>query len=195
MSPSTDAELEQHLDAARRGDQAGYTGLYRCLAGRVAGFVRSRGADDVDGVVNEVFLGAFRNLDRFEGAAPEFRSWLFTIAWNKVADTHRANSRRVRTTGVDRLGHEPVGGNSEDDALDALGGRRVEELLEELTPEQRDVLLLRIVADLSLEETAAVTGRPVGAIKSMQHRALASLRKLLDEAVSPDDDPAITEVR
>lgn len=192
VSPSSDAEIEEHLGSARRGEQAGYTGLYRCLAGQVAGFVRSRGITDVDAVVNEVFLGAFRNLDRFEGASTGFRSWLFTIAWNKVVDVHRAEARRVRTTDVEGLTAEPVGGNSEDDALAVLGGRDVERLLARLTPEQRDVVLLRIVADLSLEETAAVTGRPIGAVKSMQHRALAAIRRILDEPVPLEADRTIT---
>lgn len=195
MSDELDAEIERHLDAARQGDQVGFTGLYRCLAGRVAGFARSRGVDDVDGLVNEVFLGAFRGLATFDGRAPEFRSWLFAIAWNKVTDGHRAAARRVRTAGLDPAEVEAVGGNSEDDALAALGSGSVQDMLDRLTPDQRDVLTLRVVADLSLEDTARITGRPVGAVKALQRRALASLRRILDEAVSPADDSTITEVR
>lgn len=194
MPAPADDQLGRFLDGARRGDQAGFTGIYQCLAGRVAGYVRSRRVDDVDGVVNEVFLGAFRNLDRFDGSATEFRSWLFAIAWNKVADAHRA-ARRVRTASLDALPTEPPGGDGEAEAVAALARDDVTALLDRLTPDQRDVLALRIVADLSLEETAAVLGRPVGAVKSMQHRALASLRRILDAAVSPGPDRTITEVR
>lgn len=92
-----DDEVEHHLRSARRLEQDGYTGLYRCLGGRVAGYVRSRGVGDVDEVVNDIFLAAFRSLASFEGDASRFRSWLFGIAWNKVADWHRWAQRQPVT--------------------------------------------------------------------------------------------------
>jgi RNA polymerase sigma-70 factor (ECF subfamily) len=61
----------------------------------------------------------------------------------------------------------------------------VRDLLADLTPDQRHVLALRVIADLSLEQVAAATGKPVGAVKALQHRALATLRrKIAGEAVS-----------
>lgn len=69
--------------------------------------------------------------------------------------------------------------SAEDHALANLGTERVRRLLEELTPDQRDVLTLRVLADLSVEQTAATLGKPPGAIKALQHRALAALRKQL----------------
>ena len=79
-----------------------------------------------------------------------------------------------------------VGGDSEHDAVQALASDDVERMLYALTDDQRNVLLLRIVADLSLEEAASILGKPVGAVKSLQRRALASLqRSFSPEAVSP----------
>jgi RNA polymerase sigma-70 factor (ECF subfamily) len=69
--------------------------------------------------------------------------------------------------------------------MDDLATKRVEALIEALAPDQRDVLLLRIVADLSLEQTADVLGKSVGAVKSLQHRGLAALRPIIGQAVSP----------
>ncbi len=61
-----------------------------------------------------------------------------------------------------------------------LSDQRLRVLLDGLSPDQRDVLLLRIVADLSIEDVAATLGKRRGAVKSLQHRALATLRRQLD---------------
>lgn len=192
-----DTEIDVYLDAARRGDQRGFTGLYRVLVGRVGGYVRVRGVLEVDDVVNEVFLGAFQNLDTFTGHAPQFRARLFAIAWNKVADWHRSTSRRP--TPVDAR-TEPAWSNSTDlhtdDQLDGgLASQSVGALLATLTRDQRDVLMMRIVADLSLEETAEALGKPTGAVKSLQHRALEALRRNINVPVSDSVPTAMTEVK
>jgi RNA polymerase sigma-70 factor (ECF subfamily) len=83
----------------------------------------------------------------------------------------------------------PAVAGADDDALVAIGDERVRELVASLPPDQRDVLLLRVVADLSIEDTAAALGKKPGAVKSLQHRAAASLRRRLgpegDQGVSP----------
>ncbi len=191
-----DDEIGDFLRLARRGNEKGYTELYRCLAPRVAGYVKARGVREVDDVVNEVFLGAFRNLHRFTGNAGDFRSWLFSIAWNKCADWHRSAARRpMHATGIALDDVRVAGGDVEDDALAGMATSSVEEMLEALTAEQRDVLLLRVVADMSLEQVAVVMDKPVGAVKALQHRALTALRKKLAEPVSPSADEPITRVR
>ena len=189
-----DDRLNAYLDLARLGDQAGFTGLYRTLSGRVAGFLRGRGVDDIDEVVNDVFLGAFRNLHTFEGDAARFRSWLFGIAFNKAADRHRSVQRRPRTAALDASTSDLVA--VEGHELDWSGDDNVSHLLSLLSTDQRDVLLLRIVADLSLAEAAEALGKPVGAIKSLQHRALATLARMISEqAVPPSDWSTTTESR
>jgi RNA polymerase sigma-70 factor (ECF subfamily) len=189
-----DDKLNGYLDLARLGDQAGFTGLYRVLSGRVAGFLRGRGVDDTDEVVNDVFLGAFRNLHTFEGEAAHFRSWLFGIAFNKAMDRHRSAQRRPRTVALDTTTTERLAVEGRE--LDWSGDDNVSQLLSLLSSDQRDVLLLRIVADLSLAETAETLGKPAGAIKSLQHRALATLARISSEqAVSQSDSRATTESR
>lgn len=173
-----DVEIDGFLVSARTGDELGFAGLYRLLAGKVAGYVRGHGVVDVDDVVNEVFLAAFVGLGSFAGDAQAFRSWLFGIAWNKTADWHRRERRRpAEVDDAESAVAVQVGGDAEEDAWRDLGASRVEALLASLTDDQRDVLLLRVVADLSLEETARIMGRPVGPVKALQHRALAALRR------------------
>ena len=189
-----DDALQRCLVLARGGEQDGYTAVYRCLAGRVAGYVRGRGVDDVDEVVNDVFLAAFSNLSTGPADAAGFRSWLFTIAHNKAVDWHRARRRRPVTV---ELGERPImGGDVDAEALASLGSANVAVLLALLSDDQCNVLLLRVVADLSLAETAEVLGKPIGAVKSLQHRALAALaRAMSNEAVSPNATGATTESR
>jgi len=185
---SVDQQIAPHLDAARAGDVAAFTAIYHALAGKVAGFVRGQGVRDVDDVVNEVFLGVFRNVGTFEGDASAFRSWLFTIARFKASDSVRA-AGRSQAMAVDELPELPIG-DVEAEALHAMSGDVVE-LLDVLTEEQREVILLRIVADLSLAQVAEITNRPTGAVKSIQHRALARLRRHLHDPVSETGPPTI----
>ena len=178
------------LDAARVGAGWAFERIYRQLGGAVHGYLRSQGVDDPEGATDDVFLRVFGGIGRFEGSPPAFRSWVFTIAHHLVVDRRRFASRRPREVAVERL-PEASGGRVavEDEIVGRIELSRLRALLDLLTPEQRDVLLLRFVADLSLEEVAEAQGRSVGAVKALQHRALASVRRLFeevgDEAVSP----------
>lgn len=173
------------LLAARRGEAWACARLYEDLKRPVVTFVRLRGARDADDVTSEVFLQVFRSLDRFEGDESGFRAWVFTIARHRLLDERRRIGRRVRETTFDAT-VDVVGGDAEDEAVAAVTAARVRQLLDGLTPEQREVVLLRIVADLSLEATAAVLDTSVGAVKALQHRALSALRhELVDGGVSP----------
>lgn len=166
------------LVAARGGAPAAFETLHAMVAGPVHGFLRARGADDPEGLANEVLLRAFRGIDGFEGDATAFRSWVFAIARNALADQHRRRQRRPRLHLVapDDMPHAP--GAVHDHAA-VLAEERVTELLADLTPDQREVLLLRVVADLPVREVARVMERTEGAVKLLQHRALEALRKKL----------------
>jgi|tagenome__1003787_1003787.scaffolds.fasta_scaffold20675996_2 RNA polymerase sigma factor (sigma-70 family) len=184
-------DLDLLVDAARAGGGWAFGRLWELLAPVVAVYLRRRGVRDVDDVTSEVFLAAFRGIGRLDGDGAAFRAWLFTIAHHKAVDAVR---RPVRELPLD-LGGElsPDRGawpSAEDEALDRVGGSAALRALQLLTPDQREVLLLRVVGDLSLAETAQVLGKPVGAVKALQHRALARLRT----AVSPDPRAAMWRV-
>ena len=134
-----------------------------------------KGSSDPEGLTNDVFLGAFLRVDTFFGNEDGFISLLFSIARNKLVDEHRKRRRQVQISDDD-LTDEPSGGDVENDALQRLGVE-ANALLEGLTDEQREVLHLRLIADLSIEQTALVTGRSINAVKALQHRATHSLRR------------------
>lgn len=191
----TTLPFERTLAAARAGEAWACARIYEDLKRPVVAYVRLRGAAEPDDVTSEVFLNVFRDLHRFSGDEDDFRAWVFTIAHRRVLDTWRKRYRRPVTEPLP-TGWDLPGGDAEEDALAALGDREVEAVLARLTPEQRDVVLLHVVADLPLAEVAAVMGRSVGAVKSLQHRALSALRRSLsDEAVTDTSPPAIPWTR
>ena len=174
-----DGSLAEDIAGAREGSVPAFERIYRDLAPSVASYLRWNGVADVESLTNMVLAQVHRNLHHFTGDAPAFRSWVFTIAHHRMVDDRRASGRRP--TIADAEIHEAnLVGNAEEEALDVLGNGRLRELLDGLSPDQRDVLLLRIVADMSLEDVAITLGKRRGAIKSLQHRALATLRRQLD---------------
>ncbi|MDW3219773.1 MAG: sigma-70 family RNA polymerase sigma factor [Acidimicrobiales bacterium] len=175
--------LDRAVVAARSGESTGFDTLYRRLAGPITAFARTRGAADPEGVCNETFLRAFRSIREFEGDGAAFRRWSFSICRNQLIDDHRRRQRRPDEV----LAEPPVitQPSAEDAALEQLAGTDVGRILRELTDEQREVIVLRLVADLSLADTAEIVGRPVTAVKRLQARALKRLQsEILRQEVS-----------
>lgn len=177
----TDATVE----AARAGDRAAFGRLWQELSPRVAAYFRSHGVADSEDATSEVFLAAFRQIGRFSGGGGAFRALIFTIAHRRQVDWHRSRVRRGPWVPWDEAGPDSAAPSAESEALEGLEEERVIELLGMLTPDQRSVLALRVVADLTLEETASVLGKEVGAVKSLQHRALERLRRKLSSEPYP----------
>jgi RNA polymerase sigma factor (sigma-70 family) len=172
--------LDLALQRAREGDARGFDELYRAHAGSVAGYLRARNVSDPDDLANEVFLRAFRTVHTVQGDASRFRSWLFGIAHNAAIDEAR-HRRRQPVQQTLRAEHSDVGGDVEDEALRHIESDLVRTLLESLAPDQRDVLLLRVVGDLSVAQTAAVVDKSYEAVKALQRRGLAALRRTLQD--------------
>ncbi|MDQ6725575.1 MAG: sigma-70 family RNA polymerase sigma factor [Actinomycetota bacterium] len=169
------------LAAAQSGQPRAFESLYRALSPAVCRYLWLNGANDPEGLANEVFLGVFVGLVSFSGREPQFRSWVFTIAHRRLIDDRRQSGRRPVPAGVD-VGslHALAGGDAEDDAMGSIALCRMREVLECLTADQRRVLLLRLVADLSVDQVAEATGKSVAAVKSLQRKGLEGLRRRLD---------------
>ena len=170
------------VDNARAGCPIAFEHLYRRFAGQVASYLRWHRASDPDGLTNDVFAQVHRKLGGFEGDDRSFRSWLFTIAHHRMVDDRRRSSRQPMVQGEVGVDDTTAAdwGDVEEDAFALLSHDSVRELLGVLSPDQRDVVLLRVVADLSVEEVARLLGKREGAVKALQHRALASLRRHLE---------------
>ena len=144
---------------------------YKALAPHVLAYLRAQRIGEPEDLLGEVFLQVARDIHRFSGDAAALRRWVFAIAHNRVLDARRRAARRPQVDDAD-VPEQPTGPPPEpvDPALiDALSS---------LTPEQREVILLRFVADLSLEDVAKLTKRKVGAVKALQHRGLENLGRI-----------------
>ena len=176
-----DAGFESRLEAARSGEDWAWEAIYAEMAPRVLSYLRANRAPDPEDLLGEVFLGAVRDLSSFHGSAQELRAWLLTIAHHRLVDARRRSARRPEVPASDAL--ETIGpvGDAEHEALARLGTERVGQLLEQLTEEQRAVLLLRIVGDLSIDQVAQALGKRAGAVKQLQRRGLLAVRRALTE--------------
>jgi RNA polymerase sigma factor (sigma-70 family) len=177
-------EFGSFLRAAQAGSGWAFEQLYRSLAPAVAGYLRAQGAAEPDDLTSEVFIGVFRGLGGFSGGQAPFRSWVFTIAHRRLTDERRRGGRRPGHAELESDRALP-GGDVEDDALARMSAARVRELCGYLAADQRDVLLLRLVAGLTVEQVAETIGKSVGATKALQRRGLAALRRHLERADVP----------
>jgi len=165
--------------AAQAGAEWAWDRLYRSVAPQIRGFLIGRGAEDPDGLLGDVFLDAARNINRFEGSEADFRSWIFTIARRRLIDERRRRARRPTSELGDA--REPV--DPQDVEVTAIASARLGEMLsilDVLTEQQREVLLLRMISDLSLAETATAMDKSISAVKVLQHRAIARLRRAIE---------------
>jgi RNA polymerase sigma factor (sigma-70 family) len=176
---STYGSFDSHLTAARSGAERAWTELYRAFSPTVLGYLRGQGAPEAEDLTGEVFLQVVRDLHSFEGDRPAFKAWVLTIAHHRFIDQRRRARRRpVELVAVP---DEPkrTAPDAEVEALALLGAERVRELMAALSPDQRAVLLLRIVGDLTIEEIARAVGKRPGAVKALQRRGLAALGRML----------------
>jgi RNA polymerase sigma-70 factor (ECF subfamily) len=175
------------IERARGGEAGALDELYRTHAPSVLGYLRGLGTPDPEDATGDVFVSLVRDLDRFHGDERQFRSWLFTIAHRRAVDAFRRRARR-RDEPVDPavLPDRADGGfDVADDVATRVAVGPAVEALEGLTPDQRAVILLRVIGDQSVAETARILGKEQGAVKTLQRRAVAALqRRISVEAVS-----------
>ena len=175
--------LEEAVQAAQAGRPWGLQAVYEELAPRVHGYLRARGASEPEDLTSEVFLTVFSRLATVTGGAEGLRTLIFSVAHARLVDDLRRQSRRGPTISYEDWHDDRTTGSTEDEAVGRLDTSDVRALLDELPADQRDVLLLRVVADLDLEQTAAAVGRSAGAVKQLQRRGLLALRARLQDGL------------
>jgi RNA polymerase sigma factor (sigma-70 family) len=179
------AAFDDVLAAAQTGAAWAFRALWEDLSPAVAGYLRSRGAAEPDDLTSEVFLAVFTQLSSFTGDEAALRAYVFTIARRRLVDEIRRRSRRgPEVQWTEDADHRRTS-SAEDTALDQLGSDRTRELLEGLSADQRDVLVLRIFGDLTVEQVADVLGKRPGAVKALQRRGLEALRKKVSSRPYP----------
>jgi len=189
----TGRAFDRVLDDARAGSEQAFAVLYRSLAPTMLAFARGRGAVDPEDVVAETMTSVARNLGRFQGDEAAFRSWAFRIAYRRVVDDRRRASRRVTVRPLTETEDWAAGWRTAESAVEDLASEPVVGALRRLGPDQRDVVLLRVVGELSVREVAAVMGKREGAVKMIQSRALDQLRRDLETGMPARPEAAVGE--
>jgi RNA polymerase sigma-70 factor (ECF subfamily) len=151
----------------------------------VAGYARSRGSSEPEDLTSEVFLAVFTQLSGFVGEEAGFRAFVFTIAHRRLVDELRSRSRRPWNVAWSEQTDLRRSVDAEEQALEALGSVEARTLLDGLAPNQRDVLVLRIFGDLTVQQIAGIVGKRPGAVKALQRRGLESLRRKVSQGRAP----------
>jgi RNA polymerase sigma factor (sigma-70 family) len=164
--------------------------LYRRYSNLVVGYLRGQGATDPEDLASEVFVGVIRGLDKFKGDEAAFRSWLLVIAHRRLLDERRRLRRRpadvVQPDRLHSVAEAGKIGDVEAAALERIGTARVLHALDELTDEQRTVVLLHTVGGLTLPQIASMLGKRLAAVKSLHRRGLASAARALNRAADQE---------
>ncbi len=176
-----DADL---VERCRGGDVGAYRSLYEKYAGKVFGLARRwlGCASHAEDVTQEVFLRVFRKLHAFRGDS-RFSTWLFRVTVNGCKNKRRSLERHGRVDG-DRFVRDRFGGRrSPDEELcqQALGNR-IDRALERLTEDQRLLIALKAVDDLSYREIADRVGQSEAQVRGRLYRARKAFRAALEEA-------------
>jgi RNA polymerase sigma-70 factor (ECF subfamily) len=184
-SVEADGEFADVLEAAQDGDPSACAQLWRRYAPAVAAYARARGSQDPDDLTSEVFLAVFRQLPRFAGDEDSFRGFVFTVAHRRLVDEYRARTRHAPTVIWTEEADHRRQVSAEEAVLEHSGAQEALRMLEALAPDQRDVLVLRIFGDLTVDQVASVLGKKVGAVKALQRRGLDALRRNVERTRTP----------
>lgn len=187
------AGTEQPFDdevaaGVRRGDPDALSEVYRVLSGPLTAYLRSqvRDAQLAEDLATETFLKLVRGCRRLEGGPFQIRSWLYRVAQRNVIDHLRARSRRPDEELTDLPPEELT---AEGDPAVTVEGwdtlERIRQALEQLSPDQAEVLRLRLIAGLSAPEAAIVIGKTEGAVRALQHRGVATLARHIRRGTVP----------
>jgi len=174
---STD-DLRRLVELAQQGDREALEALYLMHFDRIYSYLHMSVGNrhDAEDLTTQTFLKMLEAIGRFRWQSAPFSAWLFRIAHNLAMDHFRSRRRWQPEEEVP----EPAGqveSSAEDEALRVLSSENMFDLIEQLSDEQRQVLILKFVFDFSNLEAATVLEKTEGAVKSLQHRALASLQK------------------
>ena len=178
------------IERAAAGDPDAWAQIYERFAGPLFGFFlhQVRDREVAEDLTAGVFLEALQSRTRFYGGTGALRSWLFRIARNNLID-HWRRSQRARSESFHEVEEAELARctpmeDPESTAIIRLDQQRLRAGIDTLSADQQEVVLLRLTGDLTSAEIAAIVGKSVGAVKALQHRAIAALARTLGEKAS-----------
>src|SRR3954466_12819529 len=176
-------DVRKLVERAQTGDRDALEELYLLHFDRIYSYLHMSVGNrhDAEDLTTQVFLRMLESIGKFRWRSAPFSAWLFRIAHNLAMDHFRANKRWQPEEEVPEP--DPGDGSAaEEEALEAIGRQSMVERIERLSPEQQQVLTRKFVFNFSNAEAATILDKTEGAAKSLQHRALASLQRQLDQS-------------
>jgi RNA polymerase sigma-70 factor (ECF subfamily) len=172
----------QLVAAAQRGDQDAFGRLYDRYVDVVYRYALLRVGDRslAEDLTSETFLRALRNISSISYQGRDVGAWFVTIARNLVLDHVKSSRFRLEVATAEVDDSRPAESGPEQQVLSKVTRTALLECVGQLGDDQRECIVLRFLQGLSVAETAKVMARNEGAVKALQHRALAALRRHVD---------------
>lgn len=180
MTGGPEVQNEQALiERAKSNDPEAFAAIYEEHFDMIYRYVFLRVGNQMEAedLTQQVFLNAMKAISSYKWRGAPFSSWLFRIAHNQVIDFHR-RAAKAQVTIIEA----PIVAANPDPAEVAereVDIKRIKEAMKELTQLQQEVIAMRFAGELTTAETAKIMGKSEGAVKALQHSALAALRKML----------------
>ena len=166
------------LDAARLGAPWALEAIYLEWHPRVLAFMAGRAPSEAEDLASEGFVSVAEGLSRFDGDERQLRAWVFTIAYRRLSDMWRRDRRRrTDPSAPGDLEALVPAGDTEAEAVAALSSAEALRAIAALPRAQAEVVLLRVIGDLAVDEVAAIVGKRPGTVRVLQHRALIRLAR------------------
>lgn len=177
-------DLSELLKQAKKGDKQAFGEIYDLFADRIFRFIRLKinSTAEAEDLLQEIFIKAWRAMPEFKiEESAKFQGWIYKIAQNCINDRLRKMYRSPETLELDEniAVFQESHGNEDIDHEQMIA--IVKSAFEFLPGQYKTIIELRFIQDLSIEETAKITGKTNLAIRLAQHRAIKQLRKILNK--------------
>ncbi|MDP2856328.1 MAG: RNA polymerase sigma factor [bacterium] len=176
MPKKSEKEIRQLIKKAKKGDAEAFGLIYDHFLDRIYRFIylKVTNREETQDLAQQAFMKAWEAINRFEDEGLPFSSWLYRIARNLVIDFYRVQKKNISLDESIGVMHPD---DLEEQMLKSQEQEEVKRALSDLTDEQRDIIVLRFVDDLSYKEIGKITKKNPAALRILQHRALNKLRK------------------
>jgi RNA polymerase sigma-70 factor (ECF subfamily) len=177
---STAAEVRRLVERAQKGDREALEELYLMHFDRIFSYLQMTVGNrhDAEDLTNQTFVKMLESIERFQWRKVPISAWLFRIAHNLAMDHFRAH-RRWQPEEEPPEPEDSAELSAEEEALQSIGRQSMLAMIEGLSEDQQQVLTLKFVFNFPNGDVATILGKTEGAVKSLQHRALASLHREL----------------
>lgn len=181
--PGTPVSDDAILNQAIQGDQESFGLIYERYVGRIYNYVyyRTGNHHDAEDLTARVFYRAIRSIGNYQDRGLPISAWLYRIAHNLVANWHRDRSRRPEILLDEAVNLHPSSEHPETSLVQNEERDHLFRIIRTLPAERQQLLILKFVDHLSNAEIGEIMGRTEGAVKSLYHRTLLSLREVLNE--------------